>query len=192
MKLLKTAGRAFDFLLLATVFLALLFGNVWQSQAMKIKGHIPAKYVSTYQAAGQAYDVDWYLLAAIHRVETNFSQSKSMVSNAGALGPMQFLPLTWVGWNYPGKNDDVTAADLVNLDVIAKYGGYGIDGDKDGKADPMNLSDAVFSTANYLDKTKASVDRKHLKKAIFDYNHSDIYVTDILYYYDLYKKLAQN
>lgn len=189
MTLMKRVVRAFGFLLFTVVFVMLLFGSFWQSQAIKIKGHIPKQYIETYKAAGKEYNIDWQLLAAVHRVETNFSRSKSMVSNAGAIGPMQFLPLTWVGWNYPGKNNEVTEKDLTDIKIIAKYGGYGVDGDGDGIADPMNAVDAIYSTANYLNKTKASIDRKHLKKAIFDYNHSDIYVRDILYYHDLYKEL---
>lgn len=53
---------------------------------------IPAEYIPLYQAAGEVYGMQWTLLAAVHKVETNFGTSPSMVSSAGALGHMQVRP----------------------------------------------------------------------------------------------------
>ncbi|WP_217898581.1 lytic transglycosylase domain-containing protein [Haloechinothrix alba] len=47
-----------------------------------------------YEEAEQAYGVPWSVLAAIHLVETRFGRIHGD-SNAGAQGPMQFLPETW-------------------------------------------------------------------------------------------------
>lgn len=58
-------------------------------------------FLPIYQAAGKKYGVPWNLLAAIHKVETDFGQNLS-VSHVGAKGHMQFMDKTWVGWNYPG------------------------------------------------------------------------------------------
>lgn len=53
MTLMKRVVRAFGFLLFTVVFVTLLFGSFWQSQAIKIKGHIPKQYIETYKAAGK-------------------------------------------------------------------------------------------------------------------------------------------
>jgi len=55
---------------------------------------VPANHVSVYEDAADTYDVDWQLLAAVHRVETIFSHSASMRSSVGAIGPFQFMPPT--------------------------------------------------------------------------------------------------
>lgn len=69
-------------------------------------------------------------------------------------------------------------------ETIAKYGGYGVDANGDGIADPYDIEDAVFSAANYLSKYGAATG--DIKKAVYQYNHSKKYVDDVLYYYQLY------
>ena len=67
------------------------------------------------------------------------------------------MPLTWIGWNYPGGNRlgnaSIPKEILTDPAMIQKYGGYGTDGNGDGVADG------------------------NIEKAIFAYNHADGYVT---------------
>ena len=106
--------------------------------------------VSIYRNAGYQYGIDWRVLAAINRVETNLGRN-THVSSAGAVGWMQFLPSTWRRW--------------------------GVDASGDGVADPYDPQDAIFSAARYLDAAGA---RKDLRRAIFAYNHANWYVNEIL------------
>jgi hypothetical protein len=106
--------------------------------------------VGIYRNAGYQYGIDWRVLAAINRVETNFGHN-THVSSAGAVGWMQFLPSTWRRW--------------------------GVDASGDGIADPYDPQDAIFSAARYLDAAGARTD---LRRAIFAYNHADWYVNEIL------------
>lgn len=149
---------------------------------------IPEEYIPIYVAAEEKYGVPWTLLAAHHRIETRFSTLKSLVSPAGAEGHMQFMPCTFVGWDHPtcsglGKGE-IPASELKSPAVIRKYGGYGVDANGDGVADPYDIEDAVYSAAHYLAKYGAA--SGDLKRAIFNYNHSDQYVEDVLYFYNLY------
>ena len=67
---------------------------------------------------------------------------------------MQFMPCTFVGWTYPGcgglGKGDIPEKDKTNPAIIKKYGGYGVDGNGDGIADPYDIEDAIYSAANYL------------------------------------------
>lgn len=108
-------------------------------------------YKPIYHAAAERFEVDWYVLAAIHSIETSFSTSATMVSTAGAIGHMQFMPAT--------------------------FRAYGIDGNGDGKISPWNLDDAVFSAANYL---AANNYKNNPRKAIWHYNHAEWYVNKVL------------
>lgn len=47
-----------------------------------------------YRSAGEEFGVDWTYLAAIHLVESRMGRIRGD-SDAGAQGPMQFLPSTW-------------------------------------------------------------------------------------------------
>lgn len=143
---------------------------------------IPAKYIPIYKKAGKEYGIAWTLIAAFHKVETNFSTSSSMVSSAGAIGHFQFLPETWLGWSY-GANPPKTV--YTDPKKIAQYGGYGVDANKDGKADPYDIEDAAFSCANYV---KANGGMEKLRDAIYAYNHAVWYVERVMNYYQMYSK----
>ena len=149
---------------------------------------IPEQFIPIYVAAEERYGVPWTLLAAHHRIETRFSSMKSLVSPAGAEGHMQFMPCTFVGWKHPscsglGKGN-ISKTELMSPEAIKKYGGYGIDANGDGIADPYDIEDAVYSAANYLSKYGAA--DGDIKQAVFQYNHSDEYVDKVLHYFNLY------
>ncbi|GEN83686.1 hypothetical protein SLU01_19980 [Sporosarcina luteola] len=147
---------------------------------------IPEEYLPIYKAAADEYGIPWTLLAAHHRIETRFSTMDPLLSPAGAEGHMQFMPCTFVGWSYPGceglGKGDIPEKDKTDPAVIKKYGGYGIDANGDGIADPYDIEDAIFSAANYLSKSGAA--DGEIEKAIFHYNHSDKYVEDVLWFFN--------
>jgi Peptidase family M23/Transglycosylase SLT domain len=60
-------------------------------------GDIPADYLVLYQQAAARVGLDWPVLAAVGRVETNHGRTASgcAPNRAGARGPMQFLPATF-------------------------------------------------------------------------------------------------
>ncbi|MGN7386556.1 lytic transglycosylase domain-containing protein [Sporosarcina sp. SAFN-015] len=147
---------------------------------------IPEEYIPIYKAAAEEYSVPWTLLAAHHRIETRFSTMDPLLSPAGAEGHMQFMPCTFVGWGYPGceglGKGNIPDKDKTDPAVIQKYGGYGVDANGDGIADPFDIEDAIFSAANYLSKSGAA--DGEIEKAIFHYNHSDKYVEDVLWFFN--------
>jgi len=112
---------------------------------------VPGEYIPIYKAAGEKYNVDWSILGAIHKIETDFSRINTMVSSVGALGHMQFMPPTWAH--------------------------YGVDGNNDLRVDIWSLEDSIFSAANYLNASGYS---KDIRKAIWHYNHAEWYVNDVL------------
>jgi len=147
---------------------------------------IPEEYIPIYIKAAKTYDIPWTLLAAHHRIETRFSTMDPLLSPVGAEGHMQFMPCTFVGWSYPGCGElgkgDIPEEDKTNLEVIKKHGGYGVDGNGDGIADPYNIEDAIYSAAHYLADSGAA--DGNYEKAIFNYNRSDKYVKDVLAYFN--------
>lgn len=147
---------------------------------------IPEEYIPIYKAAAEEYGIPWTLLAAHHRIETRFSTMDPLLSPAGAEGHMQFMPCTFVGWGYPGceglGKGNIPEKDKTDPAVIQKYGGYGVDANGDGIADPFDIEDAIFSAAHYLSKSGAA--DGEIEKAVFHYNHSDKYVQDVLWFFN--------
>lgn len=151
---------------------------------------IPEDYIPIYIEAAEAYGIPWTLLAAHHRIETRFSTMDPLLSPVGAEGHMQFMPCTFVGWSYPGCGElgkgNIPEEDKVNPEVIQEHGGYGVDANGDGIADPYDIEDAIHSAANYLARSGAA-DGEY-EKAIFDYNRSEKYVQDVLWFFDKFEE----
>jgi hypothetical protein len=114
------------------------------------KFKVPIFLLPIYQAAGIQYGIRWEVLAAINEIETDYGRNLN-VSSAGAVGWMQFMPATWKM--------------------------YGVDGNRDGKRDPYNPVDAIFSAARYL---KAAGAQSNIRTAIFAYNHASWYVDSVM------------
>lgn len=149
---------------------------------------IPAEFLPYYRQAESEYGVPWNLLAAVHRVETNFSTIQPMLSYAGAEGHFQFMPCTWTGWAHPTCTGlgmgGIPQSIKTSPEAIARYGGFGVDANGDGVADPFDLLDAVYTAASYL-AANGAADGDY-SKAVFAYNHSQKYVGDVLGYMNQY------
>lgn len=114
---------------------------------------IPHELIGFYESAAATCDgLDWTVLAAIHKVETGFGTGKA-TSSAGAQGPLQFMPST--------------------------FESYGVDGNGDGQANINEVEDAIYSAANLLCANGAG-DPARLATAIWNYNHSQRYVNEVL------------
>jgi murein DD-endopeptidase MepM/ murein hydrolase activator NlpD len=113
---------------------------------------IPAALMPIYQQASSRYGLGgdgWAWLASINAEETNFGRDLG-TSSAGAIGWMQFLPSTWAS--------------------------YAVDGNGDGRRDPFDPWDAIFTAARYLRTSGAPVD---WHRAVLAYNHAEWYFRQV-------------
>ena len=78
----------------------------------------------------------------------------------------------------------ISDSEKTNPAIISKYGGYGVDANGDGKADPWDIEDAIYSAAKYLAANGAA--EGNFRDAVFAYNHADWYVEEVLGYADQY------
>ncbi|MFC0037216.1 NlpC/P60 family protein [Actinomadura rayongensis] len=121
---------------------------------------IPHDYLRWYQAAARTTPgLGWNVLAAIGKVESDHGRSRapgvrSGENSAGAGGPMQFLAATWAA--------------------------YGVDADHDGRANRYSAPDAIYGAGRYLAANGATQGGRHLRRAIWQYNHADWYVRKVL------------
>jgi membrane-bound lytic murein transglycosylase B len=74
-----------------------------------------------YAAAQQRFGVHWSVLASINFVESAFGRVRS-ASEAGARGPMQFLPATWRAYGMGGDIDDPRDAILAAANYLQRSG----------------------------------------------------------------------
>ncbi len=106
--------------------------------------------LALWQRYGAQYGVQWQVLAAINKVESNFGRNMGP-SSAGAIGWMQFMPSTWERW--------------------------GVDANGDGVADPWSPDDAIAAAARYLAASGGATD---ISRAVFSYNHAQWYVDEVM------------
>jgi len=176
-----TVAAAAALVLLAAAFLGAGAGILGQAAsacqaappASPAAAAIPPAYLAGYQKAGAAYGIPWTVLAGIGEAESGHGRSNapgvhSGANPAGAAGPMQFgigglAGNTWGGAPIHPASEHT--------------GGYGIDGDHDGIVDVYDPGDAIPSAAAFL---KANGAPASIQAALFAYNHSGGYVTDVL------------
>jgi murein DD-endopeptidase MepM/ murein hydrolase activator NlpD len=125
---------------------------------------IPPLYLEWYQRAEAAYGVEWALLAAVGKVETDHGRSSAPGVHSGhnshgcCAGPMLFF------------TNHAMAGGRTTWDA------YGLDGNHDGTINVYDPADAIMAAANYLNALGATTDPR---QALFGYNHASWYVDQV-------------
>jgi hypothetical protein len=122
---------------------------------------IPPAMLALYEeAAATCPGLPWTVLAAIGTIESDNGTSNlpgvhSGANAAGAEGPMQFEPATFAAYDEPVPP---SGADPPS---------------------PYDATDAVYAASRMLCANGAR-DGTDIDAAIFDYNHDDLYVSEVL------------
>jgi len=134
---------------------ASLLGGGDSAPSATATSEIPAAMLTLYeQAAASCPGLPWSVLAAIGQVESDQGRDDA-TSSAGAEGPMQFLPSTFAEYDEP-----------------VPPGGA-------NPPSPDDPTDAIYAAARDLCANGAR-DGADLSAAVFDYNHSESYVAEVL------------
>jgi cell wall-associated NlpC family hydrolase len=122
---------------------------------------IPDNYLTLYQqAAATCPGLDWSIVAAIGKIESNHGRSNlpgvhNGANAAGAGGPMQFLPQTFGQYTLP-----------------IPPGGA-------NPPSPYDPTDAIYAAVRLL-CASGGRNNQDVRSAVYAYNHDDHYVTIVL------------
>lgn len=135
--------------------------------------------------------IDWSLLAAIGRVESNHGRF-----GGATLGPdgtstpeIRGPALDGVQFAFIADSDDGAFDHDPTYDravgpmqfIPTTWRAYAVDGDGNGTTDPFDIDDAALGAANYLCTAGGDLRTDAgQRKAVFAYNHSDAYVAQVL------------
>ena len=168
---------------------------------------IPAVAVAAYQrAAGllgrvrPGCGVDWALLGAIGRVESNHARFGGNVLDAGGIARPGIIGIPLDGSRGTARITDTDDGTLDRDRVFDRAVGpmqfiptswqlAGRDADGDGVANPQSLTDAVTGAGVLLCSGGSDLrDPKAAYRAVLRYNHSDSYVRTVLSIADAYRR----
>jgi membrane-bound lytic murein transglycosylase B len=120
-----------------------------------------------YGAAQRRFGIHWSILASINFVESAFGRVRS-ASEAGARGPMQFLPSTWAAYGMGGDIDDPRDAILAAANYLRSAGA------------PRDLNGALFAynhSTSYVRAIRRFARRMRLdERAFLTYYAWQVYV----------------
>jgi len=160
---------------------------------------IPAAALSAYQRAAQVIDaadkscnLDWPLIAAIGRVESNHGRYGGNVLDGNGISRPGIYGIPLDGRNGTQKIADTDAGQFDHDPqydravgpmqfIPSTWSVIGVDGDNDGKRNPQDIDDAALATAVYLCSGKEDLSgAAGQRAAVYRYNHSNDYVNLVL------------
>lgn len=173
-------------LLLIGLVLFLFLKSDWIGRQM-----YPVKYSEDIKASASNYNMDPYLIAAIIRVETNYTTGK--VSSKGALGLMQLMPDT-ADWIIEQANfSKVSREMLINRADVNIQAGVWYLGSLHRKFDGNSIAAVAAYNAGpgNVNKwlTNGVWDGKLESVRNLPYGETRHYVQRVIYYYNKYKQL---
>lgn len=106
------------------------------------RGDVPSAYLRLYRQAAQRYGLDWRLLAAVGKNESDHGRSPAASVRSGVnlarccAGPMQLCTMASCGRTWQA---------------------YAVDGDADGRLSVYDPADAIFTAARLLGSLRTAV-----------------------------------
>ncbi|KGT72743.1 peptidase M23, partial [Bradyrhizobium japonicum] len=96
-----------------------------------------------FQRMESLYGIPWHYLAAIDQYERTIKKRKKKDSTSVRVTAISIPPAVWSGYLNPVEDDTAEAS-------IAFFGGIGLDGNGDGKADQQEDVDVVTAMIRFL------------------------------------------
>ncbi|MDR5568345.1 lytic transglycosylase domain-containing protein [Paenibacillus larvae] len=174
------------FALLLIVFLFILFYN---SEFIG-KRIYPISYQNEIKQSAAEHNMDPLVLAAIIRVETNFSPES--VSKVGAMGIMQIMPET-AEWIH--KQTNIPLSDFTKVDVNIRMGAWYLSYLKEMYDGNMLYAIAAYNAGQgNVNKWKKNQIWDGTKDGISNipFGETRHYVQKVLYYYTKYQKVYKS
>ena len=160
---------------------------------------IPRIALNAYRVAAARMDnadpacgIGWWLLAGIGRVESDHGQFAGATLNADGTSTPRIIGPALNGKNgyplIPSTDNGLFDGDKVYAHAVgpmqflpSTWYEYASDGNNDGTADPFDINDAALAAARYLCAAGGNLaSPANQAVAVYTYNHSDIYVAEVL------------
>lgn len=149
------------------LFILCFFCTAMQNQVLgadKSIEQINQERMNLFKKAETITQIPWYVLASVDQYERNVRRTRNDIPKAKGVIGIYVRPEVWAGMQNPDQSD-------TNPTSISLFGGIGIDGNGDGKAEPDNDEDVLFTFAAYL--LSYGIDLENIKIGLWDYYQRD-------------------
>ena len=149
------------------LFILCFFCTAMQNQVLgadKSIEQINQERMNLFKKAETITQIPWYVLASVDQYERNVRRTRNDIPKAKGVIGIYIRPEVWAGMQNPDQSD-------TNPTSISLFGGIGIDGNGDGKAEPDNDEDVLFTFAAYL--LSYGIDLENIKIGLWDYYQRD-------------------
>lgn len=149
------------------LFILCFFCTAMQNQVLgadKSIEQINQERMNLFKKAETITQIPWYVLASVDQYERNVRRTRNDIPKAKGVIGIYIRPEVWAGMQNPDQSD-------TNPTSISLFGGMGIDGNGDGKAEPDNDEDVLFTFAAYL--LSYGIDLENIKIGLWDYYQRD-------------------
>ncbi|EZH66045.1 peptidase M23 [Bacillaceae bacterium JMAK1] len=150
------------FLLIICLFIVTT--TIADAQEERTQDEIDLERMQLYKDMDTVTQVPWHWLAAIDAYERGLNVARNDRDKPTGVISIYFSPRDWVGALNPDLED-------TNADQISVFGGVGLDGDGDGKADRHNDADLLYTMARKL--ATYGFDDENIRIALWDHYQRD-------------------
>ncbi len=140
------------------------------------------KRMELYNKIEALYQIPWYYIAAVDQYERNIRSARKDIPQAKGLTGIYFTKENWAGIINPDSED-------TNPYTIPLFGGLGVDGNGDGKADRFNDEDILSAFSNYI--SQYGMDEDNFKIGLWNYYKRDKTVSIIMGKAAIYKHFGR-
>lgn len=131
------------------------------------------------ESVAGATGIPWYILGAVDQYDRTLQrQKKKEEVTERELIAIHYSPLEWVGATNPDLEDTTPA-------TIHFFGGAGLDGDGDGKAQLTNDADVLYTRAQYI--LRHGTDLDDIRIGLWEYYQNSRSVQRIMQFAKLYE-----
>ncbi|HEU4962280.1 MAG TPA: M23 family metallopeptidase [Bacilli bacterium] len=138
--------------------------NAQEAAAMQAEAEAE---MPVFRRLEREFHVPWYYLAAINQYEKGAHWRKGELAKANTPFRVEIPPEKWSGFANPQSDDN-------NPLTIQMFGGIGLDGNGDKKAERLNPADSMYTIAKVI--AKEGGDEDAIRRCIWDFYRDGVIV----------------
>ncbi|KIL51185.1 M23 family metallopeptidase [Jeotgalibacillus campisalis] len=164
---------------LCSIAVFVLLASSLSAETKTSREDLLSERMGYYIQYGTEHFIPWYYIAAVDQFERNIQLVRDDIPKRDSSIAIQFHEDYWAGSMNPNKDDTSPA-------TIDLFGGKGLDGNNDEKADRNDVEDVLYTMAAYLSEFGNA--EENFKIALWEYYRREETVRQIMTISKIYQQ----